>query len=203
MAYTSEKPKLVPDTETLRQTVPGWGVDLDPRDRPAVPKERFNLANTGAHWHFPDRQQPTYARERSTEHKFLTPVFGTVCPPRGVSGLVRRWAYTFSEGQTSHWMLLILADRIDVMEGNLADVLRLKGPRPIKEMGLRSEVKYHGLRSRTGQHRNDNKHLPVDVLMFAAKGLLTGALLAGVGAAVGGAAIKAVFPKKRGLFAWI
>src|SRR5215208_5150539 len=106
MAYTSEKPKLVPDSSVLRKTIPGWGVDLDPADRPASKKLDYNPGITGAHWDFPERQVPKYPREKSTEHKFLTPVFGTTCPPRGLSGLVRRYAYArFSEGQTAHWLL--------------------------------------------------------------------------------------------------
>jgi hypothetical protein len=34
-----------------------------------------------------------WPRERSIEHEFLTPVFGTSTPPRGLSGVVRRYAY--------------------------------------------------------------------------------------------------------------
>src|SRR5687768_9248679 len=96
MGYMAEKPKLLNDSAVLRATIPGWGVDLDPVQRPAVPKENINAwatASTGAHWTFPERQQPLYKREKSTEHKFLTPVFGTVCPPRGLSGVIRRFAY--------------------------------------------------------------------------------------------------------------
>jgi hypothetical protein len=36
------------------------------------------------------------------EHKFLTPVFGTSCPPRGVSGALRKLAYRkFSEADAA------------------------------------------------------------------------------------------------------
>jgi hypothetical protein len=172
--YTPDKPKLNPSTEELRTSVPGWGVDLDPRDRPAVPKENFDMQATGAHWTFPERQIPRYRRERSIEHKFLTPVFGTVCPPKGLSGIVRRIAYRyFSEGRTAHWTLLVLADRIDVMESSVTALLRGRPDNPFAEIGLVAERKAHGLRSRRGQHRSDWKHLPVDPIMFAAKTALT------------------------------
>ena len=72
--------------DQLRARIPGWGVDLDPKDRPSVPKERFDPSATGAHWDFPERQPEKWPRERSIEHKFLTPVFGTCCPPKGLSG---------------------------------------------------------------------------------------------------------------------
>jgi hypothetical protein len=45
-----------------------------------------------------------------------TPVFGTAQPPRGVSGALRRRAYTIPEHHARHWVMLILADRVDVVE---------------------------------------------------------------------------------------
>jgi hypothetical protein len=183
MAYTADKPKLVPPSDELRARIKGWGADLNPADRPAVPKERFNLAN-GSHWTFPERQPETYRREKSTEHKFMTPVFGTSCPPRGISGVIRRWAYaSFSEGQTMHWMLLVLADRIDVIESRLKALVTGKPDILIKEAGLTVELKRGVFRSRFGQHRADLKHLPVDFMMFGTTRLLAlaGAVAVGLG----------------------
>ena len=77
MPYTSEKPPVAESSEQLRARIPGWGVDLDPADRPSVPQERFDPAATGAHWEFPDRQPEHRPRERSIEHEMLTPVFCT------------------------------------------------------------------------------------------------------------------------------
>src|SRR5205085_11253973 len=125
MAYTPKKPKLVPDSDFLRATIPGWGADLDPANRPAVPKENLvPPATNGAHWEFPERQVPKYDREKSTEHKFLTPVFGTSCPLKGLSGVIRRFAYTYSEGRAAHWLLLVLGDRVDVVESLVTSALR-------------------------------------------------------------------------------
>ena len=120
MAYTAEKPRLVEPSEQLRARIPGWGVDLDPSDRPSVPRERFDPGSSGAHWDFPDRQPENAPRERSIEHKFLTPVFGTTCPTRGISGRMRRYAYRrFSEARAAHWLILVLADRVDAIESRL------------------------------------------------------------------------------------
>jgi hypothetical protein len=167
MAYTAEKPRNARPSSELREAIDGWGVDLDPKVRPAVPKEHFNPAGTGAHWDFPERQIPRYPREKSPEHKFLPPVFGTSCPPRLLSGVIRRYAYTFSEGRLAHWLLLVGADRVDVFESRIEALLRGRPDNPFTEAGLASEFKYNGLRARLGQHRADVKHQPLDLVMFA------------------------------------
>src|SRR3954454_17325547 len=114
MAYTPKNPPLAETSDQLRARIPGWGVDLDPADRPAVPRERFDPAASGAHWEFPERQPEKWPRERSIEHKFLPPVFGTSTPPRGLSGVIRKHAYKkYSEGRAAHWLLLLAADRVD------------------------------------------------------------------------------------------
>lgn len=166
MAYTAEKPKTARDTSELRNTIPGWGADLDPKDRPAVPKEKFN-PNTGAHWDFPERQKERWPREKSPEHKFLTPVFGTACPPKGLSGMIRKYAYTFSEGRLTHWLLLMGADRVDVVESRAGALLRGRPDNPITETGILSEFKRNGIRSRWRRRRADLKHQPVDFLISA------------------------------------
>src|SRR5689334_1297460 len=128
MAYTPDKPKLAESSDELRARIPGWGADLNPADRPAVPQEVFDPEFGGAHWEFPERQPEKWPRERSIEHKFLTPVFGTSCPPRGISGALRRFSYrTCSEGRAAHWLFLLAADRIDAWESHLRSFVT---PRP-------------------------------------------------------------------------
>src|SRR3954454_14481080 len=80
MPYTADRVRPVPDSAELRARIPGWGADLDPKDRPSVPREYQGLVATGAHWDFPERQEPKRPRERSIEHEILTPVFGTSAP---------------------------------------------------------------------------------------------------------------------------
>jgi hypothetical protein len=167
MAYTAQKPHLVPLSSELTEQIPHWGVDLDRNRRPAVPKEHFIAEATGAHWDFPERQHERYPRERSPEHKFLTPVFGTACPPRGMSGLIRRYAYTLSEGRAWHWLLLLGADRVNLVESRIQALLKGHPDNPITEAGLRTELTHHGLRSRIGQHRGDLKTQAVQAAMSA------------------------------------
>src|ERR671921_2835209 len=99
-AYVRDKRTPAPSREELRGRIPGWGVDLDPADRPSYPRLRYAPDETGAHWHFPERQPGAEGRERSVEHAFVTPVFGTAQPTAGLSGAIRRLAYArFSEGR--------------------------------------------------------------------------------------------------------
>src|SRR3954447_21188665 len=142
MTYTAEHPPT-PGAEELRGRIPGWGVDLDPRDRPSVPK--LKAVETGAHWDFPERQPEKWPRERSIEHEFLTPVFGTSCPPKGLSGALRRFSYRrYSEGRAAHWLLLLAADRVDAWESHLRSFATLRPDNPITETGVASEFTRHG-----------------------------------------------------------
>jgi hypothetical protein len=177
MPYTAARPKLAPDTAELRNRIPGWGVDLDPKDRPAVPKENFNPAATGAHWDYPERQVAHVPREKSPEHQFLTPVFGTACPPKGLSGALRRYAYRYSEGRARHWLLLMLADRVDVLESAIGDALRGRPDNFIAEYGVRSEFTRGGLRSRLGRGRADVRRIPLELMVFAGLGLAVAGLV--------------------------
>ena len=187
MAYTSDKPKLPESSDELRARIPGWGVDLDSRDRPSVPREKFDPDLNGAHWEFPERQPERWPRERSIEHKFLTPVFGTSCPPRGLSGVIRRYSYKkYSEGRAAHWLLLILADRVDSKESVLRSFLTLRPDNPITETGVLSEFKRHGLSSRLGHNRADVKHQPLDLIIVGAPWAVAGAVAYSVARRVAG-----------------
>jgi len=176
MPYTAEKPANTPPLDEVRSRIPGWGVELDYSDRPAVPMERFAPSMIGAHWHFPERQEERWPRERSPEHAMLTPVFGTSCPPRGLSGMIRKYAYTLGEGKSSHWLLLLAADRVDIVESMVKSALRGEPDNPITETGVTAEFRYHGIDSRVGRHRADLKHQPLDLLIGAAPWLIAGYL---------------------------
>jgi hypothetical protein len=168
MAYTPHKPPLAEPIEKLRERIPGWGADLDPKDRPSYPKLQFQDDLTGAHWDFLERQPEKWPRERSIEHKFLTPVFGTAQPPTGVSGAIRKLSYArYSEGRAAHWLLLMLADRVDAWENHLKSFATLRPDNPITETGVRSEFTHHGLKSRIGTKRTDLVHQPLDPIIIA------------------------------------
>src|SRR4051812_29728780 len=124
-------------------TIKGWGSDLDPRRRPGVPRDK--APQLGAESLYPpiERQLVTVKIHKSTEHGRLTPVFGTSCPPRGLSGALRDFAYKFSEGRLARWLTLMFADRVDVVEDIVTDLAHGHVPNIPKEMGLRSELRYN------------------------------------------------------------
>jgi hypothetical protein len=187
MPYTPHKPPVAESPDQLRARIPGWGADLDPKDRPSVPKLQFQEDLTGAHWEFPDRQPEKWPRERSIEHKFLTPVFGTAQPPKGLSGVIRKFSYAkYSEGRAAHWLLLMLADRVDAVEEHLKSLLTLRPDNPITETGVLSEFTHHGLKSRLGRKRTDLVHQPLDPIIVAGPWVVAaGVAAAGVRKLVG------------------
>jgi hypothetical protein len=107
--------------------IQGWGADLDPADRPAHPKERTPPRLDGIHWDQPAQQLSVVEVLVSSERPGITPVYGTSVPPSGLSGVLRRRAFKRSENDLRHWLTLMFADRVNVVEGLLSDVR--KAPR--------------------------------------------------------------------------
>ncbi len=123
--------------------IKGWGADLDPADRPAYPKERMPARLPGLHWDTPEQQPATVKILSSTERDGqLTPVFGTTVPPSGLSGAMRGAAFRFSENDLRHWLILLAADRTNVVEGLVDDLLHGHVPNVLGEMGLRAAWKH-------------------------------------------------------------
>jgi hypothetical protein len=180
----SRGPAPVETPDQLRARIPGWGVDLDPADRPAFPRERLDPGASGARWDFPDRQPEVVPRERSIEHGMLPPVFGTAQPLHGVSGAVRRYAYRrFGEGRAAHWLLLIGADRLESTGAHLRSLATLRPDNPVTETGVLSEARGHGVSSRL-RSRADVAHQWLDPVVVAGPWVAAGAL--------GWAALRAV-----------
>src|ERR687893_1115335 len=173
IAYVPDVPQMRETPEQLRARIPGWGVDLDPADRPSHPKLRYAPDSTGAHWDFPERQPEKWPRERSIEHAFVTPVFGTAQPPKGLSGAIRKFSYAkYSEGRAAHWLLLMLADRVDAVEEHVKSFASLRPDNPITETGIKAEFTHHGVSSRKG--RVDTRHQVLDPVIVAGPWLAAG-----------------------------
>ena len=96
-------------------------------NRPAYPRERMPARLEGIHWAQPEQQPLEVTVFHSLERQDLTPVFGTSCPPAGLSGLIRRSAFRLSENDARHWLMLLFADRVDAVEGLIEDAR--KSPR--------------------------------------------------------------------------
>jgi len=103
----------------------GYGVDEPLDRRPGVPMEIQPR---------PLREVPEPIPYQETKVRIfkrvglndLTPVFGTSQPPRGLSGVLRSFAYRIPEHKASHWGLLLLSDRVDIIEGLLLDSILRK-----------------------------------------------------------------------------
>jgi hypothetical protein len=123
--------------------IQGWGADLDPKNRPAYPKERIPARLGGVHWDVPEQQVQKVEILHSNERPNITPVFGTSTPPSGLSGTIRQVAFKFSENDIRHWLLLLFADRVNVCEGLIDDLKKGKVSNIYKEMGWPAEFKYN------------------------------------------------------------
>ena len=104
--------------------IPFWGIDLDPENRPGVPYEHAPRPVPGAHWITPARQVTSVPVLKAAGVDRLTPVFGTATPPHGISGALRRVAYRAPDHRARHWLLLLVADRVDAIEHNLGGFAR-------------------------------------------------------------------------------
>ena len=98
------------------KSVVGWGVDADPENDPTYPmRDRSQESKGGMDWPVPARQDARVEILQSVEHKKRPSVVGTSTPPRGLSGSIRRLAFKWSESQGAHWLMLIFADRVNVV----------------------------------------------------------------------------------------
>ncbi|MFL5814503.1 MAG: hypothetical protein ACJ763_13075 [Bdellovibrionia bacterium] len=144
--------KSINETD-LKARIPGWGSDLDFAMRPGVPREKTPANGTGAHWTTPEPQFKKVEYLKTVARDELTPVYGTPNPPRLLSGQMRRIAYSMPEGWISRWTTLLLADRIDMVEHIIQDVLTGKAGNPIREMGITIELKEKGKLARPQRRR--------------------------------------------------
>jgi hypothetical protein len=146
-----EPAKLVQEGVPIRQRktaadlshIQGWGADLDLKNRPAVPME-----------HMPPRLEhpaPTHIEQQQTdipvfvspERPSITPLFGTSVPPSGISGMIRAAAFKSTENDLRHWLLLLLADRVNVVEGLVDDLSQGRVPNVLAEMGIKAEWRHN------------------------------------------------------------
>jgi len=127
------------------ERIKGWGVDADPGNDPTYPmKKRMpEVDHAGYSWPRPDQQPIDVEVLHSNERPNVTAVFGTSTPPSGLSGMLRRFAFRYSESSYGHWLPLMLADRIGVVEGLLGDLRSGRVPNIFAELGWRAEWRHN------------------------------------------------------------
>lgn len=127
-----------------RLDIKGWGIDADKENDPAYPmKIRTEEDIEGYNWDRPALQTEDVEILKSIERSNLTAVFGTSTPPSGLSGMIRRYAFKHSESSYAHWLPLVLADRINMVEGIVDDLKRGHIPNIFAERGWTAEMKYN------------------------------------------------------------
>lgn len=124
------------------QDVNGWGVDADPRNDPTYPM-RDRSGEPGSHWTHPKAQRTDIEVLQSVEYDRRPAVFGTSVGPSGLSGMVRRAAFGYSESDWRHWLMLLGADRINMVEGIVDDLTHGRLPNLPAEMGARAEMRHN------------------------------------------------------------
>ncbi|MBD2753070.1 hypothetical protein [Spirosoma validum] len=129
--------------------IPGWGIDADPKNDPTYPyRHRIERATkapepSDSNWERPTQQPVDIEVLKSIERPTVSAVFGTSAPPTGLSGQIRRFAFKSSESEYGHWLPLLLADRVNMVEGILDDLKHGHIPNIFAEKGLKAAWKYN------------------------------------------------------------
>jgi hypothetical protein len=139
LAVRPSNPAMAVDTASIV----GWGVDANPQNDPTYPYRDRSGDDHSGEWQRPTQQQPDVELLKSVEHKWLPAVFGTSSPPSGLSGSMRRLAFRWSESNWAHWMLLMGADRVNMVEGLVSDLAHGRIPNVPREMGVPAEWRHN------------------------------------------------------------
>lgn len=130
--------------DSSKDHIPGWGHDADPENDPTYPMKHRNGADyERLNYEKPEQQPLTVEVLHSIERPTVSRVFGTSTPPSGLSGKIRRLAFKKSESTYAHWFPLVVADRINVIEGIIDDIKQGHFPNLIAERGWKAEWKYN------------------------------------------------------------
>jgi hypothetical protein len=132
------------ETSINYRKIKGWNIDTNPDDEPTYPMKKYTGDDhKRIHWQRPSQQKQTVEILKSTERPALPAVYGTALPPSGLSGAIRRFAYKYSENRFRHWLPLLMADRIDVVEGIFSDLIHGRIPNLVGERGWGALWKYN------------------------------------------------------------
>lgn len=137
----------VPEDQNLESRfahIPGWGMDADPENDPQYPMKRWNgRDHQRSHYHRPTQQPASVEILKTIERKTLSATFGTSVPPSGLSGAIRRFAFRYNEDNYAHWLPLVLADRVNMVEGIVSDLAHGHLPNWFAERGFAAEWKHN------------------------------------------------------------
>jgi hypothetical protein len=113
---------------TMNQFVdPVLAPDASFERRPGNPKENTPTRVGNAHWAKPQVQLKESGIMMDPGRDAMTATFGTQLKPKGLSGALRRVAYTLPDYRARRWMLLLLADRVEGIEYSTSRGVRRPG----------------------------------------------------------------------------
>ena len=126
------------------KSIPGWNTDADQDNEPTYPIKHYTGDDhQRTNWQRPTQQRVSVELLKSIERPTPSAVFGTPQPPSGLSGKLRRKAFKFTESEYGHWLNLLLADRINVVEGFIDDFKRGHIPNIFAEKGWAADWKHN------------------------------------------------------------
>lgn len=122
--------------------IKGWGIDADLKNDPTYPIQ--NRKSGPLKYDRKNQKQQPVNREvlYSNERPYVSAVFGLGPEPSGISGKLRRFAFNHGENEYSHWLPLLLADRLGAIEGIIYDIKHGDFPNFIAEKGWPAQWKY-------------------------------------------------------------
>jgi hypothetical protein len=103
-------------------------VDLAPERRPGVPAERPPQPWPNSRFPPERMRAPSAVPKHGRPGKEMPPVYGTAVPLRGVSGAIRGAAYRYPDHVATHWLLMLLGDRVDAWGTRAWRVARVAVP---------------------------------------------------------------------------
>jgi len=129
-----------------------WGVDRELSRRPGVPMMRPPEPWPNARLDI-EPMDPALSAvfKHGRPNKEWPPVFGTTCPPKGLSGLIRKWAASYPDHKPQHWLLKLLGDRVDSAEHRLKKLAPVA--LPLAAAGLLGSMYLRDGRGRTRRER--------------------------------------------------
>ena len=140
---TAVRPIETSATSIDTALINGWGVDANTENDPTYSYRDRTKDDHSGQWKRPTQQRSDVEILQSIEHKQRPAVFGTSTPPHWLSGMLRRLAFRKSKSNWGHWLLLMGADRINVVEGLVEDLARGRIPNIPAEMGAGAAWKHN------------------------------------------------------------
>jgi len=121
----------------------GWGADLNPANRLGYPIVRMPARLAGDPAHLPAKPAQAVEIFQPIERPRIPRLFGTLQPPSGVSGMLRRAAFKYSESDLRQWMILLFAGRVKRIEGMGSELMRDDVPNIFAEMSGKAAFNYN------------------------------------------------------------